>query len=151
MYNHIHIMGRLVADPTLRQTGNGINVCSFRIACDRDNPTENGPKADFFDCVAWRKTGEFVSKYFMKGKPILISGRLQIREWPDKEGQLRRTPEIRVDEVEFCGGEKKQMAASAPAPASAQSAPPVFDEMPEVGDDLPWKDDGFEDIAGLPV
>ena len=151
MLNNVIIMGRMVADPNLRQTGNGISVCSFRIACDRDNTTENGQKCDFIDCVAWRKTGEFVNKYFMKGKPILIQGRLQIRDWADKDGQKRKTAEILVENVEFCGGEKKPGVAPASALAPAQSAPPVFDEMPDVGDDLPWKDDGFEDIAGLPV
>lgn len=140
MLNQVTIMGRMVSDPQVRQTGTGVSVCSFRIACDRDKQVEGGQKADFIDCTAWRKTGEFVGKYFAKGKPILVQGRLQIREWTDKEQKKRYSPEILVNEVFFCGGDKVVNQTAAPV------APPTMGEVPEFEDagfdteDLPWKD-----------
>ena len=103
MLNHITIMGRLVRDPELRRTGSGVAVASFRIAVDRDYAPKDGGerKADFIDCVAWRQTGEFVSKYFAKGSMAVVSGRLQIRSWTDKDGNKRRTAEIVADNVYF--------------------------------------------------
>ena len=103
MLNHIVIMGRLVRDPELRRTGSGVAVASFTVAVDRDfGKNENGEKeTDFIDCVAWRQTGEFVSKYFTKGRMIVVSGRLQIRSWTDKEGNKRRTAEVIADNVYF--------------------------------------------------
>ena len=92
MLNHITIMGRLTRDPELRRTGSGIAVASFTVAVDRDFGGRDGGEreTDFIDCVAWRQTGEFVSKYFTKGSMIVVSGRLQIRNWTDKEGGKRR-------------------------------------------------------------
>jgi single-strand DNA-binding protein len=103
MLNHIVLMGRLVRDPELRRTGNGTPVTSFTLAVDRDfSAGEAGEKeTDFIDCVAWRKTAEFVSKYFTKGKMAVASGRLQIRSWNDKEGNKRRTAEVIADNVYF--------------------------------------------------
>ena len=103
MLNHIVIMGRLTRDPELRRTGSGIAVTSFTVAVDRDfGNRENGEKeTDFIDCVAWRQTGEFVSKYFTKGRMAVVSGRLQIRNWTDKDGNKRRTAEIVADNVYF--------------------------------------------------
>jgi len=103
MLNHITIMGRLTRDPELRRTGTGIAVASFTVAVDRDfGKNENGEKeTDFIDCVAWRQTGEFVSKYFTKGSMIVVSGRLQIRGWTDKDGNKRRTAEVVADNVYF--------------------------------------------------
>ena len=103
MLNHIVLMGRLVRDPELRRTGNGTPVTSFTLAVDRDfSAGEAGEKeTDFIDCVAWRKTAEFVSKYFTKGKMAVASGRLQIRGWNDKEGNKRRTAEVIADNVYF--------------------------------------------------
>ena len=108
MLNHITIMGRLTRDPELRRTGSGIAVASFSVAVDRDfGKNENGEKeTDFIDCVAWRQTGEFISKYFTKGSMIVVSGRLQIRSWTDKEGNKRRTAEVVADNVYF--GESKR-------------------------------------------
>lgn len=84
MLNKIIVMGRLTHDPELRRTGSGTPVCSFSIACDRDFKSQSGEKeTDFFDVVAWRTTGEFVSKYFTKGRMVVVEGRLQIREWQD--------------------------------------------------------------------
>ena len=103
MLNHITIMGRLTRDPELRRTGSGTAVASFTLAVDRDfGKNENGEReTDFIDCVAWRQTGEFVSKYFTKGRMAVVSGRLQIRSWTDKEGNKRRTAEVVADNVYF--------------------------------------------------
>ncbi len=103
MLNHITIMGRLTRDPELRRTGSGIAVASFSLAVDRDfSPKDGGEReTDFIDCVAWRQTGEFVSKYFTKGRMAVVSGRLQIRSWTDKDGNKRRTAEVVADNVYF--------------------------------------------------
>ena len=103
MLNHITIMGRLTRDPELRRTGSGIAVASFSVAVDRDFGGRDGgeKETDFIDCVAWRQTGEFVSKYFTKGRMIVVSGRLQIRSCTDKDGNNRRTAEVVADNVYF--------------------------------------------------
>ena len=108
MLNHITIMGRLTRDPELRRTGSGTAVASFTVAVDRDFGGRDGGEreTDFIDCVAWRQTGEFVSKYFTKGSMIVVSGRLQIRSWTDKDGNKRRTAEVVADNVYF--GESKR-------------------------------------------
>ena len=121
MLNHITIMGRLVRDPELRRTGSGVTVTSFTVAVDRDfGKNENGEKeTDFIDCVAWRQTGEFVAKYFAKGRMAVVSGRLQIRPWTDKDGNKRRTAEVVADNVYFADskreGESTGASYSAPA------------------------------------
>ena len=126
MLNHIVIMGRLTRDPELRRTGTGVAVASFTVAVDRDfGKNENGEKeTDFIDCVAWRQTGEFVSKYFTKGRMAVVSGRLQIRSWTDKDGNKRRTAEVVADNVYF--GDSKRDGDSigsyaAPAPSFGDS------------------------------
>ena len=103
MLNHITIRGRLTRDPELRRTGSGIAVASFTVAVDRDFGGRDGgeKETDFIDCVAWRQTGEFVSKYFTKGRMIVVSGRLQIRSWNDKDGNKRRTAEVVADNCYF--------------------------------------------------
>lgn len=108
MLNHIVIMGRLTRDPELRRTGSGLAVASFSVAVERDFPNkETGEReTDFIDCVAWRQTGEFVGKWFTKGSMIVVSGRLQVRNWTDKDGNKRRTAEIIADNVYF--GESKK-------------------------------------------
>ena len=108
MLNHITIMGRLTRDPELRRTGSGIAVASFTVAVDRDFGGRDGgeKETDFIDCVAWRSSGEFVSKYFTKGSMIVVSGRLQIRSWTDKDGNKRRSAEVVADNVYF--GESKR-------------------------------------------
>ena len=142
MLNHITIMGRLTRDPELRRTGSGIAVARFTVAVDRDFGGRDGgeKETDFIDCVAWRQTGEFVSKYFTKGRMIVVSGRLQIRSWNDKDGNKRRTAEVVADNCYF-GDSKRDgestgsfggntyggNAYSAPAPSyggySAPAAP----------------------------
>ena len=115
MLNHITIMGRLTRDPELRRTGSGTAVASFTLAVDRDfGKNENGEReTDFIDCVAWRQTGEFVSKYFTKGRMAVVSGRLQIRGWTDKDGNKRRSAEVVADNVYF--GDSKRDGEGAPA------------------------------------
>ena len=115
MLNHITIMGRLTRDVELRRTGSGVAVASFTIACDRDyNPKDGAEKeVDFIDCNAWRGTAEFVSKYFTKGSMMIVSGRLQIRNWTDKEGNKRRSAEVVADSVYFGDSKKSSEGNSA--------------------------------------
>lgn len=103
MLNHIVIMGRLTRDPELRTTQSGVSVTSFTVAVDRDFGGRDGGErqTDFIDCVAWRQTGEFVSKYFHKGSMIVVSGRLQSRKWQDRDGNNRTSWEINADNVYF--------------------------------------------------
>ena len=103
MLNHITLMGRLVADPELRRTGSGVAVTTFRIAVDRDFAPKDGGerKADFITCVAWRQTGEFISKYFTKGRMIVVDGRLEMRDWNDRDGNKRTTAEVIVENAYF--------------------------------------------------
>ena len=114
MLNHITIMGRLTRDPELRRTGTGIAVASFTVAVDRDfGKNDNGEReTDFIDCVAWRQTGEFVSKYFTKGRMAVVSGRLQIRSWTDKDGNKRRTAEVVADNVYFGDSKRDDQGGS---------------------------------------
>ena len=111
MLNNINIMGRMTRDPELRRTGSGVAVASFTVAVDRDFGSNGEKETDFIDCVAWRNTGEFVSKYFSKGSMIVISGRLQIRSWTDKDNNKRRTAEIVADNVYFGDSNKKESNA----------------------------------------
>lgn len=104
MLNRIDIMGRITRDPELRRTNSGKAVASFTVAVDRDFGEK---ETDFIDCVAWGNTAEFISKYFTKGGMIVVSGRLQIRSWNDKDGNKRRTAEVVADNVYF-GESKKQ-------------------------------------------
>ena len=106
MLNHIVIMGRLTRDPELRYTQSQIPVASFRVAVDRDFGRGEERQTDFIDCVAWRSTGEFVSKYFQKGSMAVVSGSLQMRDWTDKDGNKRTSAEVVADNVYF--GESKR-------------------------------------------
>lgn len=111
MLNHIVLMGRLTRDPELRRTGSGVAVASFTLAVDRDFAAQGAEKeTDFVDIVAWRNTAEFVSRYFTKGRMAVVTGRLQIRNWQDKEGNKRRSAEVVADNVYF-GDSKRDGAA----------------------------------------
>ena len=116
MLNHITIMGRLVRDPELRYTQSQTPVASFTLAVDRDFAgRDSGERqTDFIDCVAWRQTGEFVSKYFQKGSMAVVAGRLQIRDWTDRDGNKRRTAEVVAENVYF-GESKRREDGAAPA------------------------------------
>ena len=123
MLNHIVLMGRLTRDPELRRTGSGIAVASFTLAVDRDFAAQGAEReTDFVDIVAWRNTAEFVSKYFTKGR---ISGRLQIRNWTDKEGNKRRSAEVVADNVYF--GDSKRDGA---APGGFDQSAPSYSSAP---------------------
>ena len=107
MLNNIVIMGRLTADPILRRTQNGVAVASFTLACERDFAAQGEAReTDFIDVCAWRYTAEFVEKYFSKGQMAIVTGRLQIRNWEDKEGNKRRSAEILADHVYFGEGKR---------------------------------------------
>lgn len=138
--NHIVVMGRLVRDPELRHTDSGVAVASFSLAVDRDfAPKDGGEReTDFIDCVAWRQTGEFVSKHFTKGRMAVVSGRLQMRSWTDKDGNKRRTAEIVADNVYFGDSKKdgEDTASSAPkttAAAPAYSVPAATNDSDDSG------------------
>jgi len=108
MLNKIFIMGRLTRDPELRRTQNGTAVAGFALAVDRDYKNADGTKeTDFIEVVAWRSSAEFVSKYFTKGRMAIVEGRLQIRDWTDKDGNKRRNAEVVADNVYF-GDSKKE-------------------------------------------
>lgn len=131
MLNNIVIMGRLTRDPELRRTSSGVAAASFALACERDFAAQGADKeTDFVDIVAWRSTAEFVSKYFTKGRMAVVSGRLQIRNWEDKEGNKRRSAEILADHVYF--GEGKKDRAETYEPQGG------FGEITDDDPDLPF-------------
>jgi single-strand DNA-binding protein len=144
MLNHIVIMGRLTRDPDLRYTQSQLPVVSFTLAVDRDFSGKDGgeKQTDFIDCVAWRSTAEFVSKYFAKGSMAAVSGRLQLRDWTDREGSKRRSAEVIVDNIYFGGNKKDNSAASQNAPQQSHSAPAYeqsrFVEMDDGDEELPF-------------
>ena len=148
MLNHITLMGRLVNDPELRRTGTGIAVTTFRIAVDRDFAPKDGGerKADFINCVAWRQTGEFISKYFAKGRMIVVDGRLEMRDWTDKEGNKRTTAEVIVDNAYF-GDSKRDSDNSGSYTAPAAPAYGGYSAPAAPASDFAMLDD---DDAQLP-
>ena len=141
MLNRITIMGRLVKDPELRRTQSGVAVTSFRMAVDRDFKSQDGSKqADFFDVVAWRNTAEFVSKYFAKGRMAVVEGRLQSRDWTDKDGNKRVAIEIVADNIYFGDSKRDNTSGgdySAPAYGGAESysAPAAGGGFAEIEED----------------
>lgn len=138
MLNQIVIMGRLTRDVELRHTSNGIAVASFSIACDRDRKNENGERdTDFVECVAWRNTAEFVSRFFSKGRMAVVAGRLQIRQWTDKEGNKRRTAEIVADDVYF-GDSKPTQTSEYPAIVPGMDAHQTFTQIDDDDGQLPF-------------
>ena len=147
MLNRIIIMGRLTRDPELRRTQTGTPVASFSLAVDRDfkDKATGERSTDFIDVVAWRQTGEFVSRYFTKGRMAVVEGRLQMRDWTDKDGNKRRSAEVVADNVYFGdsrregdGGYSAPAYGSAPADYSAPSgysAPAEGNQFAELSDD----------------
>ena len=135
MLNRITLMGRLTRDVDLRRTGSGIACANFSLACERDiaNSQTGQRETDFIDCVAWRNTGEFVSKYFQKGSMAVVSGRLQIRSWTDQNGNKRRTAEILCDNVYF-GSSKRDTDQTSPGYVPP-AADPAADYPVLTGDD----------------
>lgn len=126
MLNHITIMGRLTRDPELRRTNSGVAVANFRVAVERDftDKQSGEKKTDFIDCVAWRGTGEFVSKYFTKGRMVVVDGRLEMREWTDKDGSKRVSAEINADNVYFADSKIAAENGNSAATAAPIAFPP---------------------------
>lgn len=117
MLNEIILMGRLTRDPELRHTQSGTKVAAFTLAVDRDYKDASGEKeTDFIDIVAWRGTAEFVSKYFTKGRMAVVKGRLQIRDWTDKDNNKRRSAEVVAESVYFADSKRADAAPQAPDP-----------------------------------
>ncbi len=118
-FNKVILLGRLTADPELKQTTSGISICNFSVAVDRRmsrNADQNQQSVDFINIVAWRERAEFVCRYFKKGNPILICGQLQVRNWTDNQGAKRYATEVVADEVSFTQSSSQNGAApSAPA------------------------------------
>lgn len=156
MLNRIILMGRLTRDPELRTTGSGTSVASFTLAVDRDfKNRDSGEKStDFIDVVAWRQTAEFVRQYFGKGRMAVVEGRLQIRDWTDRDSNKRRSAEVVADTVHF-GDSKRDSAPQAASGngygipsslADGYGAPPTekeyggygFTELPDLGEDTPF-------------
>jgi len=142
MLNNITIMGRLTRDPELRRTGAGIAVCSFSIACDRDytDKEKRERETDFIDCVAWRGCGEMIAKYFTKGRLIVLQGRLEIRSWTDKDGNKRRTAEIRVENAYF--GDSKRSEGADAQPQGGYATPGY--QMPPNAVPAPAQQGGYQ-------
>ena len=120
MLNHITIMGRLTREPELRRTGSGNAVTNFAVAVERDFSTEK--ETDFFECVAWKATAEFISKYFSKGRMIVIDGHLQNRKWTDKDGKKRQTTEIVAERIYFGDSKKEESSGNAQGGYNNQGA-----------------------------
>lgn len=137
MLNKIVLMGRLTRDPELRRTNSGTAVASFAIAVDRDFKGQGGEKeTDFIDIVAWRNTAEFVSKYFSKGRMAVVEGRLQIRDWTDKEGNKRRSAEVIADNVYF--GDSKKDGEATGGSYTGTDTSGEFKELDEDDGELPF-------------
>lgn len=127
--NRIVIMGRMTKDPELRRTGSGVAVTSFTLAVDRDFKGQNGEReTDFIDCNAWRGTAEFIAKHLGKGRNVVVEGRLQMREWTDRDGNKRKSAEVVADNVYFADSKKSETAP----------APQEFEEVYEGDDRLPF-------------
>ena len=139
MLNRIVLMGRLTRDPELRRTGSGTAVSSFSIAVDRDFKGQGGEKeTDFIDIVAWRNTAEFVSKYFAKGRMAVVDGRLQIRDWKDKEGNNRRSAEVVADNVYFGDSKRDGDVAGGSYTGDQTAQSGEFKEIDEDDGELPF-------------
>lgn len=145
MLNQAVLMGRLTRDPDLRRTQSGTAVASFTLAVDRDFTNQDGSRdTDFIPCVAWRNTAEFVSKYFTKGSMAVVTGRIQVREYTDKDGTNKRITEIVADRVHFGESKRDRDEASYVAsekgtgPAYKPAGPPVRVEADEDEGDLPF-------------
>lgn len=135
MLNICTIMGRLVSDPEMRTTGNGISVASFSLAVDRDRKNkETGEReTDFIRCTAWRGTADFVKKYFTKGQMAVVSGRLRIDLYTDQQGNKRTSAEVQVEDIYF-GESKRSDSGYAAAPVADNGA--ITEEQDE--EELPF-------------
>lgn len=142
MLNDITIMGRLTRDPELRFTQSGTPVASFTVAVERDY-AQNGEKAtDFIDCVAWRQSGEFVSRYFCKGDMICVSGRLESRRWQDRDGNNRVSWEINTAHSYFCGSKRDNQGGAGQPPYRQAASGSTLPPQGEARDWRPARDGG---------
>lgn len=130
MLNRVTLMGRMVRDPELRTTGAGVNVANFALAVDRDFTSGGERGTDFIECVAWRNTADFVNSYFAKGQMAAVTGRLQLRDWTDNNGNKRKNAEVVVDAVYFCGDKKSD--------AEAKPKTPSFEDISDGDEVLPF-------------
>ena len=136
MLNKVVIMGRFTKAPELRRTGSGTAVTSFSLACDRDFKSQSGEKeTDFIEVVAWKNTAEFVSKYFSKGRMAVVEGRLQIRDWTDKDGGKRRSAEVVADNVYFADSKRSESNDNQKENFNALSGRLSDDFVPALNDD----------------
>ena len=143
--NKVILVGRLTKDPELRYTTtNNTAVCSFTLAVDRRFKQENGPQADFIPVIAWQKTAEFCSKYFSKGRKVVVAGRIETRTWDDNDGKRHYVTAVIADEVDFADSKKdgngqaeapaQEQQNSKPAATSQPSSPP-----PQAKEKMPWE------------
>ncbi|MBQ8076978.1 MAG: single-stranded DNA-binding protein [Eubacterium sp.] len=147
MINMVALMGRLTYEPELRTTQSGLSVLSFQVACDRSYQASGQERqADFIDCVAWRQTAEFISRYFHKGSMIAVEGSIQTRNYTDKNGNNRKAVEVVANNVSFCGSKAETGSTSAPsqeqynqpAPSYSSAESSDFEEIIDDDDDLPF-------------
>lgn len=144
MINMVALMGRLTYDPELKTTASGVSVLRFQIACDRSyQKAGEERKADFIDCVAWRQTADFISRYFHKGSMIAVEGTIQTSNYTDKSGNNRKQVEVLANNVSFCGSKAESgtgapNAFNQPAPSYASADNSDFEEIVDDDDDLPF-------------
>lgn len=135
MLNTIILQGRLVADPEMKQIPSGVHLCSIVVASARNGKKDAEAVTDFIPCIAWSKTADFISKYFHKGDSVLITGRLQSRNYEDKEGQKRIAYEVSISEVNFCGGKAATGKPTAASTIQEDYESINWDEVPDLPDD----------------
>ena len=142
MINMVALMGRMTYEPELRSTLNGLSVIRFQVACDRTYQKDSqNRQADFIDCVAWRQTAEFISRYFHKGSMIAVEGSIQTSNYTDKDGNKRKQIEVVANNVSFCGSKQQSnsnpnLNVAPPTYASADNSD--FEEIVDDDDDLPF-------------
>lgn len=140
MYNRVILMGRITKDIELKTTPSGLSVTSFSIAVDRPGGKDKERATDFIDCVAWRQTADFISRFFNKGKAILIEGKLQTRSYTDKNGTAHKVVEVVVDQAAFTG--EKRQTDNSPAAQEQPDAEPTQaaaqEQATDAGDDYPF-------------
>lgn len=145
-FNKVILIGNMTADPELKQTTSGVSVCSFSIAINRRFAKEGEQNVDFINIVAWRNTADFVTRYFKKGKPILVCGQLQTRTWTDNQGNKRYATEVVADEVSFVGSNESPTEQKNEPVANASHIPDAytgqassnFEEIPSDDEGLPF-------------
>lgn len=148
MLNNVTLMGRLTADPELKQTTSGTAVTSFTLAVDRNYSKDKEKTTDFINCVAWRNTAEFICRYFKKGQLMALVGSIQVRKYEDRDGNKRNAVEVLTDHVFFCGS--KENSADIQADDRYRAAPPpaatYYPPSPVPAPAPAYEQTGFSDI-----